>query len=171
MAGTLQFPTAQPADVMLGPLTPPWIETVPPPYPSLPPWGTNLPPVGVNLPPVGTDLPLLPSATAGPPASPTVGDTRPHRPGRDGERPPRGRPAPRATPQVPPEEHPAPGGPTAPPLVTSPAPPPSSRPLAPPPSRPPSRPAPPGRTGPDPCATMHDFRRRPCYDMLNRLTH
>ncbi|WP_268959569.1 hypothetical protein [Nonomuraea antri] len=37
---------------------------------------------------------------------------------------------------------------------------------APPPEPPPAA----RRVGPDPCATFHDFRREPCYRLLDDLT-
>ncbi|MFB4282178.1 MULTISPECIES: hypothetical protein [unclassified Nonomuraea] len=140
---------------MLGPLSPPWIEPVPPwhaPISAVPPV-VAVPPISAlpsvtGVPPVT----VLPSVSAGPPVSPFPAvevprrDRRPDRPlappqDRPARPRPQGSPAPQAPPEAPAPERPA-------------DPPPSSR----------------GRGMPDPCATFHDFRRQPCYDILGGLT-
>ncbi|MFB4266949.1 hypothetical protein [Nonomuraea sp. GTA35] len=179
--GSFAFPSVQPAGMMLGPLSPPWIEAVPPwnaavsppvdavlsPVPGAPvappadgiPYSSDViaPPPGGVAPPV-----TVPAGTAGPLA--TVLD----RPGRSSGAP--GHAASPGRSPVPPRERSAPPD-RAQAFLT-----PRASPQAPPPRRPaPSRHAdtpPParGRGLPNPCATMHDFRRQPCEQVLDSLT-
>lgn len=166
--GSIQFPSAQPAGLALGPLSPPWIEVVPP-------WdvgvdGGLVPPVGG--PPVargsapfgGRNKPSLDVT-----AVPGVGEslaTALHRPRRSPHAPGAGRP------HIPPRVRAVPAD------RTQGLPTPQASPQAPPPRRPsggvtPSRradPPAPARGMPNPCATMNDFRRQPCEQVLDRLT-
>ncbi|MCP2360824.1 hypothetical protein HD597_007844 [Nonomuraea thailandensis] len=152
--------------MVLGPLSPPWIEAVPPwNAPISPPVDTALSPSGdVTLSPPGEAvLPPPPGVIAPPPeigvpAETTARGRRPPHAGPPGRSPspPRERPAPpdraqalptpRVSPQAPPPHRPSP----------------SRSAVAPPPAR--------GRGLPNPCATMHDFRRQPCEQALDRLT-
>ncbi|NJP97199.1 hypothetical protein HCN51_48585 [Nonomuraea sp. FMUSA5-5] len=121
----------------LSPLSPPWIEAVPP-------WSATISPLPI-LPPLED---VVPSVTSGPradrPARPPRAPGHGIRRGRP-VTPPRGRPHSSPTPQAPPTtREPAPAQVTAPP--------------------------PRGRGLPNPCATMHDFRRAACDQMLSRLT-
>ncbi|MEV5324947.1 hypothetical protein AB0K67_12400 [Nonomuraea sp. NPDC052634] len=149
---------------MFGPLSPPWIEAVPPWDPAadlLPAWDA----------PAGTATPGVPST--GPLASPVPppydkslplpGTARPPAPPHKDVERPQGSPAPQAPPRPPARPAHEPARPPVEPRAIAPV-----RPSSGPPAQV-TRPAP--RPGmPDPCATFHDFRRGPCYDVLNRLT-
>ncbi|MGW4793327.1 hypothetical protein ACWEPC_13090 [Nonomuraea sp. NPDC004297] len=148
--------------MLLAPLSPPWIQVVPP-------WDTTVSPsldetiADGTLPPLDADVSVMPSATGGSPAA-----TRsPARPGRSTPRhdepsggsatpspeelpAPQESPAPQAPPQAPPRERPAPDRQT--------------EPLAPAHGGGNG-----GGTAANPCATFQDFRRQPCYDLLNRV--
>ncbi|MFC5825489.1 hypothetical protein [Nonomuraea insulae] len=148
--GSLHFSSPQPVEAMFGPLSPPWIESVPPwdSAPAAPPWED-----ATTLPPWEEVLPALPSATAGPAIEVSVPSRSPRGNGpRKHLTPPDDR---AVKPLVPPGERPSPQG------QPSPEPPPPSQ-------EPPARPQ--GHGMPDPCATFDDFRRGPCYDILKRLT-
>lgn len=154
--GSLHFPSPQPVEVMFGPLSPPWIESVPPwdearPSASaVPPWEDT-----TALPPWDEVLTTLPSATAGPAIEVSVPGRSPRERG-DGPRRHLTPPDDRAVkPLVPPGQRPSPQG----------------QPSPEPPAPSPEPPAPPqGHGMPDPCATFTDFRRGPCYDILKRVT-
>lgn len=184
--GAVPFPSTQAAAMALGPLSPPWIEAVPPWNPDdLPPWNVTAPPPwdaalssapGASPPPGGSPYPYsagvvapspggavpitVPAGTIGPVptslnrprhSSPTPG--RAASPGRS-PAPPRERsatpdraqesPTPRASPQAPPPRRPSQHADTSPPAR--------------------------GRGLPNPCATMNDFRRQPCDQVLADLT-
>ncbi|MFG1696451.1 hypothetical protein [Nonomuraea sp. NPDC049309] len=152
---------------MFGPLSPPWIEAVPPWDPAadlLPAWDI----------PAGTATPGIPSA--GPLASPVPppydrslpGMARPLAPPHQNAGRPHGSPAPQAPPRPPTRPAHGPARPPAEPRAIAPV-----RPSSGPPAQVtrPARMSPPARRPgvPDPCATFQDFRRGPCYDVLNRL--
>ncbi|GAA2205793.1 hypothetical protein GCM10009850_012510 [Nonomuraea monospora] len=142
----------------LGPLSPPWIEAVPP-------WNaaTPSPSDGLPLSPMPPLAGLVPPVDLGVPAV-----TGSHRPARSPHAP--GHAKNPGRPLVPPRDRAdrAPGSPT--PRSS-----PQVSPQAPAPSRPIGGSAtrradpPPARGLPNPCATMNDFRRQPCEQLRDQL--